>query len=246
MRSLIFVGMVALAATQTIACGGGGGGGTGDDVGLITANWSFKQLPNTPIADCPPGFDTADVIATLLDANGNPSTVPSDTFVDRYLCNDNTGTSDYPIGTYIVHVDINDGASNPASYGQSLSAIVDITSTDQTVTVTLVDNGGYFQFDWDLVDAQTNAPLTCATAGNPDAIEITSTLSGTTTAVADQFTCEDGTGVTGALLTGSYTISVAALNAAGQALGAPVNASNKTIGDHNDVTDLGVITIPID
>ncbi|MBS1120915.1 MAG: hypothetical protein H6Q90_3143, partial [Deltaproteobacteria bacterium] len=162
--------------------------------------------------------------------------------IDKYDCADNTGTAEYPIGAYQVFVEIN---GTGGVYGQSLSAIVDIVAQDQTVSVTLVDNGGYFVFDWDLVDAVSNAPLTCATAGNPDSIEILSTLSGTTAAVADKFDCEVGTGVTGALLAGSYTISVAALNAADQALGEPQNSSH-VIGDRNAVTDLGVITLPID
>jgi hypothetical protein len=232
--------MVALAATQVIACTASTADDVGDDTGLITANWSFKELPNTVIADCPPGFETADVHATLLDASGNPT---STSFVDKYTCGDNTGTSDYPIGVYEVFVDIN---GTGGAYGQSLSAIVDITAQDQTISVTLVDNGGYFQFDWDLVDAVTNAPLTCATAGNPDSIEIASTLSGSTAAVSDKFDCEDGTGVTGAIIQGSYTISVAALNAANASLGTAPAESNKVIGDRNSVTDLGVITIPID
>ncbi|HEU0035782.1 MAG TPA: hypothetical protein VFQ53_34455 [Kofleriaceae bacterium] len=210
---------------------------SGEDFGLITANWSFKDLAtNTTITQCPPGTSSADVHAIRLDGAGNET---SEVYIDKYNCNDLTGTSDYPIGTYKVFVDI-------VGYGQSLSAIVDITAQDKTVTVTLVDDGGYFLFDWDLRDAATNAPLTCSEAGNPDSIEITSTLSGTTQAVADKFNCEDGSGVTGALLTGSYTISVAALNASNQALGAPQNFSDRLIGDHNDVTDLGVITLPID
>ncbi len=222
MRNLVLAGLALSAAA---------GCSTSEEGGLITANWAFKNTDGSTIPTCPPGSDTATVHLTNVDTG--------EQFVDLYNCSDFTGTEVYPLGVYNVFVEIN-------GYGSSLSAVVDIVDSDATASFALVDDGGYFLLDWNLVDAATNAPLTCAAAGEPDSIEITSTLSTGTTAESDKFECSDGSGVTGALLEGTYTISVAALNSSNQALGAPANSSGHVIQGQNRVTDLGSITIPID
>lgn len=243
MRKLVLGCFVAIVASQAAGCII-----TSDDddppieeIGLITAEWNFKELAtNTIVTQCPPGFDTASVHSKRLD-------VTQADIIDLYDCAALEGTppQGYPAGVYEVFVQIeNDSGTNV--YGQSLPVEVDITTVDKTFQTTLLDDGGYFAIAWDLVDAVSNAPLSCAAAGNPDAIEIISTVTGGSAAVSDKFNCEDGGGVTAGLLAGSYTTSVSAINAAGQALGEPQNAANQVIGDRNAVTNLGTVTLPID
>lgn len=216
----------------------------GDDVPpadrLITATWSFKTLAtNTIVDDCPAGFDTASVIAKRVD-------VVQDDIVFSYACAANTGTpvdAGYPPGIYHVVVQIENGTGG--IYGVSLPVEVDVTATDRSISATLLDDGGYFGLKWELFDATTNQVLSCSEAGNPDAIEITSTLSGTSESFADPFDCEDLEGVTAGLPAGTYTVSVRASDAAGGDLGSPQNFANQVVGIHNQVTDLGVIRLPV-
>ena len=246
MRRLVLVCLATAAAFVAVGCTSSSGDDIGgDDVALITANWDFKELAtNTINTTCPNGFDTAAVVAHRVDATQAD-------IIDLYDCNAGTGTpldaDGYPPGDYDVFVQIED--TNGANvFAKSLTSEVDVTTADKTFSTTIIEDGGYFFFTYDLVDAANNSPLTCAQAGSPDAIEITSTVTGGTTAFSDQFDCSDTdpTGLTAGLLAGSYTTSVSANNAAGQALGAPANSANEVVADRNEVTDLGTITLPID
>jgi hypothetical protein len=231
--------LVALAASQAAGCiiSSGDDGDDVGDFGFITANWSFQEVGGATLG-CPSGFQTAEVTATPVD--GTPGPV----VIDLYDCAAFSGRGDYDLGAYDVFITITDDAS-VTEYAKSLTQTVDITINDATVTERIIDDGGYFAFDWSLVDAVTSAPLNCAEAGNPDAIEIASTLTGPNTLTTDLFECSDLSGLTAPLLAGSYVVSVSALNSAGGALGQPQNA-NSTISAPNRVTDLGVFELPID
>lgn len=242
MRRLVWVCLAALAAT-TAACGTNNGDDIGDDdigdVGFITADWNFKDVENDQIVqECPPGFDTAAV-------NSNSLTGGED-FVDLYDCGALTGTPDegYPIDAYSVFVSIED-TNGTNVFATSLPADIDLTEQDATYQTTILIDGGYFAFAWNLVDAATNDPLDCAGAGNPDSIEIISTIAGPGEMISDKFTCEDGAGLTAGLLAGDYTVSIGANNAADDRIGAPVEI-NTSIAPQNEVTDLGTVTLPID
>lgn len=212
----------------------------GGDTGLITANWSIKNLATNQIIPCPPNIDTAAVTAQPVDAGGNNVGQP---IIDLYTCAAGTGQADYPVGRYKVFIALTN-TNNTMTYATTLSAIVDITSNDQTFTATILNDGGYFIFDWVLRGAVSNQTLTCAQANNPDAVEITSTLVGPNSAFTDQFNCADGTGVTGGLLAGAYVCVIEAVE--GQASSGRSPAMNRTIRDKNQVTDLGVITVSMD
>jgi hypothetical protein len=230
MRRLGFVVLFAVGA-----CGSGS-----NNVGLITAHWSFTTVAGAATNVCPVGSATVTVTAT--------NTVTSQQLIDLYDCPNNTGTSSYPAGIWDVTIDVQGYGSATFVEGVERfpSQIVDITSVDADVTASpLLDDGGFFQVAWKLQDATTQAPLDCVGAGNPDSIQIASTLSGTSTMLKDKFTCSKGAGLTDPLLQGSYTISLSALNAAGQPLGASVMSTNQTITNRNGTTDLGTITIPI-
>ena len=229
MRRLCSGVLVALTATQAAGCIISSNGDGGEEIGLIEANWDIRTLANNTALNCPAGFDTAAVIAKRLDASQQD-------IVDLFDCSDFNGLSEYPPGEYQLFVQI-ESRSGGNVYGKSLSTIVDITFADDAFDTILLDDAGYFQFDFELVDAVTRAPLSCTAAG-AEKIQIKSTLAGGTTAKTDQFNCEDGAGITNALLAGSYTIDVTALDLTDRPLGAAQTQANQTIEDRNAVTDL--------
>lgn len=224
MRKLVSIVLV-LAAASLAACGGG-------DVGLITVSWPLRTVSGTMIPTCPPDSLDARVVAT--------SVTTGQEFIDLYDCDsvNFSGTSDYPADDYDVFVSI----ENPMLYGQSLTAAVDITLQDASVTLPLLDDGGYFQFDWTLRGAATSAALSCAQAGSTT-VEIASSLGGSTK--TEVFDCLDLATITSGLLHGDYLVTVSAFGAGDVLLGQapPRNAS---IGIHNALSDLSLIEIPID
>lgn len=230
MRKLVLAAVLASAATGCVA----------EESGLITAQWSFKELSTNSSLECPTGFDTTAVYAIPVDSFGERIGQP---LIDLYNCQDFRGTSDYPIDLYEVYLEITND-NNTALYAQSTSAIVDLVPNDATFTTTIIDDGGFFRFDWDLVGQVSNQPLSCADV-QADGVEIVSTLSGTSQLVSDIFRCEDYFGYTGALLAGSYTVSVAALDANDAAISDAPALTNKVIQAPNKITDLGVIVLPI-
>ena len=131
---------------------------------------------------------------------------------------------------------------NRGLYAQSTSRIVDVIERDALFSAQILNDGGYFLLDWQLRGETTNQTVDC---DGIDSVEISSTLAGETAAFADKFTCADGSGITAGLLKGPYTISVAALGRDDRALGTAPAQSSKEIRDRNQVTDLGLITIPI-
>ena len=226
MRKLVLV-MSALSLAAFAACGGGSGG-------LITANWSFQTVAGGAIPTCPPTFTTAAVHASSVTGGG--------TVIDLFDCDAFTGTEVYPVDDYDVFVAITTEGGG-GLYGQTLTGAVDLTTGDKTYTAQLLDDGGYFEFDWAMKGESTQVSLDCADV-NPNAIEIASTLSGTTQLKTDKFDCEDQTGITAGLVAGDYVVSVSALGAGDAALGVS-QAKNASLGDHNDLSDLGLIEIPI-
>ena len=234
MRNLV----LAMIAGASLAAGCGGGG---DDVGQITANWSFTTVAGANITECPPGFDTAAVTATPIDDVGTPI---GDDIVDLYDCGAFTGTSDYPLDVYRVFTDITNNAGTN-SYGTTLSATVDIIDQDQTYTAELVDDGGYFGFGWELKN-QAGQIVECDQVnGGIDGVEIVSTLNGPNTATTDQYDCADHGGVTSALLAGTYTLSLNGFLDADGRITDLENLNAEVINNHNAVTDLGTVELTL-
>lgn len=206
---------------------------------VITAEWSFKELATNSTTGCPAGFDTVQMIQQAIDEDGRPVGEP---FVDKFRCTDNRHAgAPVPPDVYRVWLEVTN-MTGSSIYAKSTDAVVDVLVADKTFTATILHDGGYFIFDWALRGAQSNAPLGCEEA--PSGIEITSTIAGTSQAIADKFNCSQGTGVTGGLIADDYTVSVAALE--GELATGVAPAQNATIRDRNQLTDLGVITIPID
>jgi len=223
-----------------------------------TASWSFASIAfngagtdtvATPTG-CPGGqFDTAAVISQATDANGAPigncdaHSASGTCFIDLYNCTDMTGTELVPAGSYIQWVSITN-ADGTQVYADTISVPIDLTANN-SIAVTILDDGGYFRADWQLQDTATSAPLDCATAG-ADGVSIDSTVAGSSAAVADTFSCDDLGGVTGGIPQGSYNLSLQALNANMAALGPATTFNAKPIGVQNQITDLGTVTIKVD
>lgn len=217
---------------------------------LMTANWSFKQLSNGASLTCPTGFNTTAFHAIPIDRFGNKN---GQELIDLFDCDDFTGTSDYDPRPYEVFLEITT-STNSAKYADTPSAYLDLTFENKTITQTIIDDGGFFTFDFELRDAGGGARLTCAEAGAGGGVEIISTLNGSTQAKTDMFDCvapgfrDDGAGFafTAGLLAGDYTVSVAALDSSDRSVGTAPALPNKRISAPNKITDLGLIAIPID
>jgi hypothetical protein len=230
MRKVVLAALFAYASTGCVA----------EEVGLITTNWSFKELSTGASLGCPAGFDTTAVHTIPVDAVGNRLGAG---VIDLFNCDEFSGTAEHPIDRYEVFMEITT-ATNSGLYADTPSVIVDLAPNDVTVTQTIIDDGGFFYFDWALRGAVTNDMLTCTDA-LADSVDITATVSGTSQAFSDVFNCAQGGGYTAGLVAGPYTLSISALDSADLAIGvAP--AMNATIRAPNKTTDLGLITIPID
>jgi hypothetical protein len=232
--------LIALAASQAAGCIITSGDDTGD--AFISATWQIRSEAQNIEVGCPPGFDTAALYNQPVDANGNNA---GPVIVDLFDCAAKAGTSaPLPPTTYLTWIEITDH-NNTNVYAKSLSAYVDVTVSDKTFNAQILDDGGYFQLSWDLIGAQTNAPLSCASAGVTGGIEAVATeVANPNNFASDIYDCEDHTGITAGYTAGTYTIRVDAFTTGNQTLGG-VDLTNKTILDRNRVTDLGTIQIPI-
>lgn len=204
----------------------------------ITAKWELRDVATDRVTSCPQGFLTTTLVTQLVDENGQAL---ADPVADLFSCNDGFGVSD-PLAAdrqlTWLEVRSDDGTQ---LYAKSTSAIVDLYDTDATFEATILNDGGYFSLQWNLVGKQSNQQLSCGDIANLDTIEAISTTG--TTAVSDKFTCNDDFGITAGLLEGNYSVTVDA-----QANGRPIGTSSpiaKPILDRNQVTNLGAITIPV-
>ena len=207
---------------------------------LATA-WTFKNVANGQVTGCPTGFPTTRVVSQPVDANGNSNGSPT---IDLFTCAAATGTAPLAPARYKVFLEITNNAGT-AVYAQSTPAIVDLRASNVSLATTFANDGGYFAFAWTLRGDATNNVLTCAQA-SADSVSLLATVTSSTTATEDLFTCADGAGVTAALLAGSYVVSISALNIGNQAVGTAPVLTNRVIQAPNKLTDLGTITIPID
>jgi len=241
MKNLV-LGALLMAAASSAACGGSTSSST--DV-TATAHWSFKHLADNSPRSCPTGFDTAEITAQPVDpdtaaANGGLITTTA------FHCSDMQGTIVVPDGFYLMSVDFLDSSNRP--YTALPQELYFDTATDASFNVEILDDGGYFQFTWGLVDAVSQAPLKCSDArlGTSGAVEsISTSVADMSYFRDDKFTCTDHFGVTDGLLAGTYTVSIDA-EKGGTGLGPPVNLTNKVITRPNGITDLGHILVPID
>jgi hypothetical protein len=250
MNKLMLVSVMTALVSQAAGCiiqsdpgNGGGGGSGGSDVATISARWALRNMVDGATTACPSGFDTVQLTAQAIDANGDAA---GDPITDLFDCKAGAGIStDLVPDVYQVWLDVR-SHDLAMLYAQSLSQVLDVRQTDQGFSSDILNDGGYFQLSWDLIGKTTNRPLTCAQAGGINALKALSTnVADARRAYDDELTCEDGSAVTGGLLQGAYTISINAM-AGDKSLGAAATLTNKMIAGRNQVTDLGTIAIPID
>jgi hypothetical protein len=235
MKNLVLGSLIAIAASGCII--------ESNDDTYITASWNIKQYSNNTLLTCPPGFTTAALYSQPANSDGTLVGSPT---IDLFDCAANIGTSG-PLapGLYLSWIEIaND--NNTSVYAKSLSTPIDTSPGDQAVGFDIFADAGYFQLQWNLIGASSNAPLSCAGAGAGGGVELTATLSGSSAAASDQFDCENQYGVTDPYLSGTYTVSVAALDATDRSIGTAPTIPSAVIGNANAVTNLGTINIPID
>lgn len=212
------------------------------DQATIHADWSFHTVnpqgalsPNNP---CPSGFNTAALHEQEIDVNGRPIGAE---IIDLFDCVAMTDFSD-PLAPSVYETQIwitSDGGGSV--YAKSIPVDVDVTVDDKNYSASIVDNGGYFEAAWDLRKAATNAPVTCAGLGG---VEISATITGSATSIFDTYNCDLGFAVSDPLIAGNYLVEVSALNSAdGKITSKQFN--NETIGNRNQVTDLGAVQLLI-
>ncbi len=239
MKNLALVSLLGALATGCVAYDDRYGDPYYEDA-TITGEWTFKNIATDTRTGCPVGFGTVRMISQPVDARLAPIGEP---YIDLFDCLDGRHTSALlPPDVYQVWLEVTSD-SNSQLYAQSTSKVVDVVDADALFSAEILNDGGYFLFDWQLKGQSTNQTLAC---DGVSSVEITSTLAGETQAVADKFRCGDGSGLTAGLLNGTYTLSLAALDASNKALGVAPAQTNKVIRDRNQITDLGMITIPID
>jgi len=240
MKNLVLGALLAAASSFAAGCTSSGT--------TVTVSWDFQHLSasNTgaPSAlSCPTDFPTATIISQRTDDSTHVGF--GDEFIDHFNCSDGIGTIVLPDeDSYLVWVEI-ETDSGSSTYAQSNSTYVNTAFAVEPINVNIVDNGGYFFFEWDLVDAKTNAPLACTDIGSGSVEAISTSVASPSYFKDDKFDCDAHYGTTDPLIADTYTVSIDAEDSTG-ALGPAKNLTNKTIHAPNGLTDLGLVLIPVD
>ena len=255
MKKLVLGSLMAVLVSQAAGCIIT----TNDpEYALINAQWDLQTAPVSKTQagqsiPCPPGITTAAVYAQALDASYRRV---GQQFIDLYNCDAHSGVSDpLPPDVYETWVELTSGQGgtvhatstsvNEASPTEDL--FVDVLDVDQTFKTTILEDGGYFEFDWDLRNA-ANQPINC---GSVSKVAILSTMiNNGNYSFDDRFPCDKLSTqpyvLSGGLLQGAYTLEVSATNAAGQGLGPQTELLNRSISGKNSVTDLGTVMVRVD
>jgi hypothetical protein len=246
MKNLVLGSLIALTATQAAGCIIESNGGTED--AFITANWTFQNISNGTTTGCPAGFNTVALYNQATDGGYCDPFDPGagSTCIDLFDCVNGTGLSSELRPTeYLSWIEVTSGGGGSV-YAKSASAYVDVTVADKSFSAQILNDGGYFQFAWNLYGAQSNADLTCAQAGlNASAtagIKLQAILTTATTGDSDIFDCEDGSGITAGYVAGSYDVLIDAVDPDPVGSAPAISA---VLGPQNDFENLGTVEIPI-
>jgi cysteine-rich repeat protein len=209
----------------------------------ITASWTFRNEATGTTTGCPAGFDTVALYNQEVTSAGLTIGSP---IIDLFDCATGSGASaPLPPTTFKTWIEVTN-TNNTSQYATSTVAFVDVSVSDKSFSAQILNDGGYFYFQWSLIGASSNADLTCAQAGAAGGIEAIATdVSDGSNSATDRFTCEDLSAYSAGYRAATYTFSVSALNAADQSIGTAPALTNKTIAIHNAITNLGLIEIPI-
>ena len=190
-----------------------------DDGGDLLLSWTTDP-------DCPPGANTAELVAA-------PSS-GSRPFTDLFNCTDGIGEiADLPPGIYDVFINITDDSRNTVFATSFAERDVEVFDGD-VLTIPRFDiltEDAFFEFAWLLTDSGieiscdevprndvactsdgqcADLGLTCDTVagicrGAPSGINVIANLMGSTDLNTTTFDCEDGSGRTDAFPLGTYT-----------------------------------------
>jgi hypothetical protein len=214
----------------------------------VSVSWTFKNLEDSTVGSCPTGYPTATIVSQSIDPTTHLGT--GLTVRDQFDCSAGHGTITLPADTFLVWVEITD-ANDKNPYAQTEETFVDTSAAVPAIDTEVLNDGGYIQLTWDLVDSKTHALVSCKNAGvgANGSVEVTPTLTGSNALITDKFTCDDHFGTTAGLLSGNYTISVAVNatdNASDPPLGDPQSVPNISVEAPSVITYVGNIMLPID
>jgi hypothetical protein len=187
------------------------------DYGVATI--AVHSLPVSDL-DCDPDFGGTECVDLFDCIDGNHHTAPL--FAD----------------TYTVWMEALD--ANNEVIAISFSEQVSVGGGDDVEVDMLwpVDVGNY-ELTWNLVDAGTDQPITCAQAGS-DGVEIIATpVENQATFTSNIFNCEDGEGFAIDNATGTNTVVVSILEAGTDASLGDSIPREETIAWGNEVVDIG-------
>jgi hypothetical protein len=242
MKNLVLSALVFAGLTQAAGCIIVSDDTSGDGTGDVDVAWSLLSSDangNVIPSACPPGADTIQISAQ----RGND--IP---FTDKYLCSAPGGLSDrLPAGQYAVWITITD-TNGTTKFAESGAYIVDVVDGAVTpVDIDIFTDRAFFQASWQL----TGAASTCAQAGAAN-MSILATMTGGANGFDDDSQrCIDGEAGKTVLtqtpvpIGTTYTVVVAALDAAGLSIGDSAPLTNRVLDYGNKYDNLGVVQIPI-
>lgn len=212
------------------------------EVATISSSWALRNMSDGASTQCPSGFESVQMFMQAVDPDGTPVGQPA---MDVFDCDTFRGvaTDLYP-DVYQTWIELR-SFDLRTLYAQSLSQILDVRDDDKKFETELLNDGGYFMLQWDLIGADTNRKLTCDQLAL-DKIQTVSTRIATPNfAYDDSFACNDHFAVSAGLLEGSYDIQIDAFSG-NTAVGPGPLLTARPIRRQNEVTDLGMVLIPIE
>jgi len=209
----------------------------------IDATWMLQTVAGD-MAQCPSGFDTAAVTSQPVDAQGaNAGTA----VIDLFDCSAGMGkTKPEKATTYTAIVAITDHAMSQ-TFADSLPQDVDLSdATDKPIDVSFLTDGGHFHLAWQLVKmSDGTTPVDCATVGTQVNVRAAMTNTATNMTSNSSFSCATGTGVTTAVVAGTYTVGIRLLKDFVTDVGDAPDLTGQVIMAPDGLSDLGTVKIPV-
>ena len=172
-------------------------------------------------------------------------------YTSKLTCTDGSGPFlDLPASTYTVWIELTD-TSGVTKFAQSAEQTVVVTENGiSPVNFSLYSDRAFFAASWNLTRGGSATSCAAEAAGK---VSILATVSGGADAFDDDSNpCAAGEGSNIAITalpvpTGrSYTVSIAALDNTGAAIGTAAPLTNKTLQIGNAALDLETVNIPMD